>query len=743
MFNYFSIAGLCIGLINLGLAILISLSAKTKLHRVWSFVNYSISLWGFGMFISGWTKDHEVAFIGWRIFNVGIILISVIYYHVIHLFCKLRSNKFLIYNYSQGIFFILLAVFTNLLFGDKLFFSFNQFYFFRASIFHHILMINFSVIVGKSFYELYKNIRSSSGISNIQGKYLFLAMMFGFGGGLNTAPAAWGFNVYPYGQILVCFYGTVATYAILKYQIMDIRVAITRFGILILVYSLVLGIPFGMAIWGKSWLINFLGDNWFWCPMLILLMFATAGPSLFLYFQRKAENQLLQEERRIQILLKKASAGISSIKDLDQLLKSIIDILRKTLNLNSVDVYLLDAAINAYVLKAPAEKRENAPMLSADCLLTQRFKEKKSPIVYEEVKLLLDNQNEDGPKAKEIIAKMDHLTANILIPMLRENVLIGFIVLGSRKQKEMYSADMIDILSVVGNEVALAVENAIFYEESGKDWTQRAHDSRLKTMGAMGTGIAHQIRNRLNAISSQLILLQDVLNSFDITKSTPEDFQKMRDECNKIIEKIFKDIEHGAEIVESIKNYAKQTEAKPQVVVFDQAVTGAIRLLRLSRKSVSFTLSENYDKSIMLWTNFSMLQDMFYNIFDNSNDAVVSKQEEINRGALENKNEDFKVRVSANPNGKMCEIVIEDNGMGIKKEHLEEEKGVNVMYFTTKGATKGTGMGVALMRQFVKYNGGKMKIESEYTQWTKITISLPLATEEQRRQFKEKNGGNV
>ncbi len=117
-------------------------------------------------------------------------------------------------------------------------------------------------------------------------------------------------------------------------------------------------------------------------------------------------------------------------------------------------------------------------MLPVDCSLTQRFKEKKSPIVYEEVKLLSDNQDEDGPRAKEIIARMDYLSANILIPMMRENTLIGFIVLGSRKQKEMYSADMIDILSVVGNEVALAVENAIFYEESGKDWTQRAHDSR-------------------------------------------------------------------------------------------------------------------------------------------------------------------------------------------------------------------------------------------------------------------------
>jgi signal transduction histidine kinase len=79
----------------------------------------------------------------------------------------------------------------------------------------------------------------------------------------------------------------------------------------------------------------------------------------------------------------------------------------------------------------------------------------------------------------------------------------------------------------------------------------------------------------------------------------------------------------------------------------------------------------------------------------------------------------------------MFEFEIEDNGSGIKKEHLDEGEGVNVMYFTTKGATKGTGMGISVMRQFAKYNGGSMRVESEYGQWTKIIMSLPLATQEQ------------
>ena len=53
MNNYFSLAGLCIGIINLCLALLIAFFGKNKLHKIWSYVNYSISFWGFSMLIIG------------------------------------------------------------------------------------------------------------------------------------------------------------------------------------------------------------------------------------------------------------------------------------------------------------------------------------------------------------------------------------------------------------------------------------------------------------------------------------------------------------------------------------------------------------------------------------------------------------------------------------------------------------------------------------------------------------------
>lgn len=77
MFNYFSISGLCIAVINLGLVFLITFFSKKKLHKIWAYVNYAISAFGLGIFISGSTTKYEVAFVGWKVFTIGITLIAV------------------------------------------------------------------------------------------------------------------------------------------------------------------------------------------------------------------------------------------------------------------------------------------------------------------------------------------------------------------------------------------------------------------------------------------------------------------------------------------------------------------------------------------------------------------------------------------------------------------------------------------------------------------------------------------
>lgn len=729
--NLFSVASLSVATLSALLAFIVSAFSTKRVHQIWAIFNVILVIWGLTSFLAGMSATPERALIFWRLSLFVCTFISVVYYQVIIEFCQIKRPRVLFFAYFQGVLFVPIIILSNNFIGST-FYAFGSIYYYKATFLFFIWSFLWFIITGAAFFELYKFIKISQGIQKTQALYMFWGMLLGHTGGASTILPAYSVLLYPVWHFSICVYAGLMTYAMFRYQLMDIRLAISNTAIFIGVYALVLGVPFYIFT---------LGDHLL--ALIFMLVLATAGPVMFNFLRRRAEERILKEEKKIQEIIIKASTGMVVIRDLQKLLKVSIDVLQKNLHLDNAAVYLFDPQERVYSLKASEPQTDTGIIIKQDDPLVERLKDKKFPILLDEMNHLLDNQKKGNGQVKDIVALMHKLSAAVVVPAIKEDHLLAFIVLGKRQGKEVYSPELLDILSVVGNEVALAAENAIFYEESGKDWTQRAHESRLRTMGAMGTGIAHQIRNRFNAISSQCLLLQDLLAGLDSAQSKPEDFAGLRDECNKTMERIFKDIEHGDEVVEAIKNYSKQTEAKPQVVVLDQTVSGAMRLLKLSRKHVSYTLVEDFDKGIMLWTNSSMLQDMFYNLLDNSNDAVMSKQEAIQNGRLENRNEDFKVIVSAKPNTTMCEIVIEDNGMGIKKEHLEEGVGVNVMYFTTKGATKGTGMGLALMRQFVKYNNGTMKIDSEYARWTRIAITLPLATQEQIQQDRDKNRGSA
>jgi signal transduction histidine kinase len=87
---------------------------------------------------------------------------------------------------------------------------------------------------------------------------------------------------------------------------------------------------------------------------------------------------------------------------------------------------------------------------------------------------------------------------------------------------------------------------------------------------------------------------------------------------------------------------------------------------------------------------------------------------------------EITIALRALPNGGAAapavELVIADNGAGIPRENLAR---VFEPYFTTKA--KGTGLGLALVRQTIHDHGGSISVASEPGRGTTFTVTLPLA----------------
>jgi C4-dicarboxylate-specific signal transduction histidine kinase len=74
--------------------------------------------------------------------------------------------------------------------------------------------------------------------------------------------------------------------------------------------------------------------------------------------------------------------------------------------------------------------------------------------------------------------------------------------------------------------------------------------------------------------------------------------------------------------------------------------------------------------------------------------------------------------------GDRVRVMVEDNGPGVLAEHLPR---LFTTFFTTKAPGKGTGLGLALSRQYVESFGGTLGVENRPEGGARFTVDLPGA----------------
>ncbi|MDP2922611.1 MAG: histidine kinase N-terminal 7TM domain-containing protein, partial [Candidatus Omnitrophota bacterium] len=314
----FSISGLFVSFTCFVLTLIINRYGKTKLHRVWSYFNFAVGVWGIFAFFIGKETNPDRALIWLRLSFIGTVFIPVFLFHSICLLCDLSRKKLLFLIYLQGVIFLVLSQSRFFVSGTKLIFS--SFYYTKPGFLYHPFLVTWLTIVAYGHYELLMSFFLSRGIKRNQILYLFFGTAVGFSGGITNFFPIYNINIYPFGNFMIALYCIIVTYAIIHYRLMDINIVITRTGVFVAVYSIVLGIPFVVAYTMRPYLIGLFGSNWWIAPLALSTFLATAGPFIYLYIQRRAEDRLLREQRRYQSTLRQASIGMTRIRDLQKLL---------------------------------------------------------------------------------------------------------------------------------------------------------------------------------------------------------------------------------------------------------------------------------------------------------------------------------------------------------------------------------------------------------------------------------------
>ena len=528
-------------LVNAITSVILGLFILSKNRRDIKYVTYalfclSIVIWSSFYFAWLTTNNIKLALFYSRALMAGATFIPIFYLHHI---CSLlnqvkKRKKIIISAYLFGALTLLLDLTPYYIANVKPRLSFK--FWPSATPLFTLFLIMWGAIVIYGAYLIWVSYKNAYGIEKNRLRYVLIATVIGWGGGATNFPLWYNVPLFPFLNILVSAYVVIVGYAIIRHHLMNINVALTNAGIFVIVYLIVMGIPFGLAGWFRPWLISVFGQNWFWLPMLLLLGLATIGPFLYLYLQRRAEDGLLREQRRYQETLRRASKDMTLIKDLKHLLKLMVHILTKTIRLNYAAIYLYDEKNEIFILKANNGYKFNdtTKSIPKDSSFIKYLTQIKNPILIEDLKSTNDIKNIEEDDINKTISIARSINATLIIPSFVDTHMLGFLALGNKISGHTYTDDDLSVLSVLANQAALAIENAQFYEKTKIMEVERIQSEKFATIGRLATSAKHEINNPLQMIcwnfDDMSMRLKDTEDNFhNVKERLDETVKNMRE----------------------------------------------------------------------------------------------------------------------------------------------------------------------------------------------------------------------
>jgi signal transduction histidine kinase len=684
-----------------------------------SIVNVSFALlclftfwWQFCWSILFSLHNEDLAFFVVRLGYTGIIFIPYAFYHFVISFLKIDREK-----HNVILFYLLGLVFVIILWSSNYFISgyyhYRWGYYPKANITHIVYLFSLFFSALRGFIYLIKSLMNekTSPAGYNQLKYTLIAFII-YTFSASDFIVNYGVEFYPLGFLAVIISTSIFAYTIVRFRLLHINVALTRTGIFLIVYTLVLGIPFWIGNITKSWLIS----------TSIAVILASLGPIIFQVLRKRAEAVILQEQRYYHNVLTELSATLTLIKDLDRLLKLIVYRVARAVKVKFACIYLATDG-HKFVQKFPYSKFGFVPQLPLEILdnsaVLSYIRQKRKPIFFEELSLELKN--------------VFNLHSGLIVPAFVRDRLLGFLILGPKQSGAVYAQEDAAVFSVLANQMALAIENTEFITESQKTQAQLFAAERMASMGTMAGGMSHQLNNRFHALALAAADAIDTFNFTDISSCS----QGVKDSMGSIkyaLTRILENVKHGGKIVNDFLDFSQPGKVKREAKEFDlrEPLDRAIEMVRIKTSFPGDLIEKQITGDLpQIPGDFVLLQDVFYNLIDNAYDAVVQKEKLIKDGKLANL-VDYKgkIIIRVDQFNAQLRIQIRDNGTGMDEE---TQKQVFVPYFTSKAtAYKGAGLGLYIIQKIIVAHHGELNLVSKYGEGSTFTITLPSVQQDEK-----------
>src|SRR5262249_12003354 len=232
---------------------------------------------------------------------------------------------------------------------------------------------------------------------------------------------------------------------------------------------------------------------------------------------------------------------------------------------------------------------------------------------------------------------------------------------------------------------------------------------RMESIGALASGIAHDLNNWLSPILTSIHTLQQ--------RFTDSNSQKW-------LSIIRKSAERSRDLVDHVLTFAKGKEG-------ERVTLNTIRLLTDAAKIVSETLPRNFsieaDLPEDLWGvvgDATQIHQVLMNLCLNARDAMPEGGKLSLSAANIVLSEDDVWMIENAKSGRYVQISVADTGIGMNQELIDR---AFEPFFTTKKDGLGTGLGLSITLGIVRSHGGFINVASAIGQGAKFIVHLPAS----------------
>ncbi len=225
---------------------------------------------------------------------------------------------------------------------------------------------------------------------------------------------------------------------------------------------------------------------------------------------------------------------------------------------------------------------------------------------------------------------------------------------------------------------------------------QFEYAKKLSALSRLTSGVAHEVKNPLNAIVIHLELLKAQVAS------------QTTDEANKSLAVITQEIKRLDRVVRSFLNFTRPVDVRLQEEEIQRIIQEVVALAETEarQRNVQIVLESTGDLP-RLELDPDLMKQCLLNIVLNGCQAMPQG------GSLSIKTE---------KRSGSLEVSIQDEGCGIPPENREK---IFNLYYTTK--ENGNGIGLATVFKIVQLHNGEILVDSEVGKGTTFTLKFPLA----------------